>query len=349
MLNQVLSLTILSALAAHGQIAPPLNAPAPKSAAPEITVTAVVASATGQFVTGLQPGDFTLLDNKVPLPITSFRELDAEKDPVDVILVVDTVNTDYQYLVTARDDLDKFLHTDGGHLGHYTSLVVFKNVGTQMQQNFTSSGTALSARLDKNTTDLRTLRPGAVSGNVERLQLSLALLSEIAKAQADRPGHKLVIWISPGWPLIADPETVLSAAQQDQIFSTIVTLSKALREANVTLYNVDPLGTVDAGVKSFFYKDYLGGISKPSQTLPGNLSLQVLATQSGGLVLNSLNDVSQLLEQCFHDGDHLYELTFNAPAAKHPDEYHHLELKLNRPGGVVRTRDGYYAQPARHP
>jgi VWFA-related protein len=256
---------------------------------------------------------------------------------------VDTVNTDYDQLVNAREQIDKFLLAGGGRLAHYTSLVIFKNTGTQMQENFTTNGAALSAMLDKNTTSLRTMRAGALAGNVERLQLSLALLTEIAKHQADRPGRKSVIWISPGWPLLADPEMVLNAAQQEQLFSNIISLSGRLREAGVTLYNINPVGVADSGVRSFYYTDYLKGVSKPGETNPANLSLQVLAIQSGGLVLIS-NDVTALLRQCVNDADHLYEFSFHAPPGRHPDEYHHLQLKVSNPGLVVRTRDGYYAQ-----
>jgi hypothetical protein len=39
-------------------------------------------------------------------------------------------------------------------------------------------------------------------------------------------------------------------------------------------------------------------VSEPSQVNPGNLALQVLATQSGGLALNMSNDVASLLQKC---------------------------------------------------
>ena len=74
----------------------------------------------------------------------------------------------------------------------------------------------------------------------------------------------------------------------------------------------------------------------------GDLSLQVLAAQSGGLVLNGSNDLTALLEQSVADGQAYYELSFDPPRADHPDEYHHIEVQVEQarfncphPGGLL--------------
>jgi hypothetical protein len=38
-------------------------------------------------------------------------------------------------------------------------------------------------------------------------------------------------------------------------------------------------------------------------------------------------------------------LTFNAPPAAHANEYHGLEVAIDKPGLTARTRTGFYAQP----
>jgi VWFA-related protein len=79
--------------------------------------------------------------------------------------------------------------------------------------------------------------------------------------------------------------------------------------------------------------------------LIGNLGLQVLAIQSGGLSLNLSNDIAGALTQCLADSAPYYEISFVAPASSQRDEYHHLEIKIAKPGLTARTRQGYYAQP----
>ena len=170
-------------------------------------------------------------------------------------------------------------------------------------------------------------------------------LGEIAIREADRPGRKLILWISPGWPLLSGPRIELTSKQQDQLFATIVGLSTQLRQARITLYSIDPLGSGEGVGRTFYYQEFLKGVSKENQVVVGDLSLQVLATQSGGLALSSSNDVVSLLQQCMADTEAYYAISFDPAPADHRDEYHSLEIRLSKPGLTARTRQGYYAQP----
>jgi hypothetical protein len=73
--------------------------------------------------------------------------------------------------------------------------------------------------------------------------------------------------------------------------------------------------------------------------------LQVLAAQSGGLVLNSTNDLASAIADCVSDADAFYVLSFDSARADHANEFHALEVKVDKPGLTARTRMGYYAQP----
>jgi VWFA-related protein len=155
----------------------------------------------------------------------------------------------------------------------------------------------------------------------------------------------MIFWVSPGWPILSGPRIDLDYKQQNQIFSSVVGLSTELRRARITLYSVDPLGTNEGVARTFYYQDFLKGVSKPRQVNVGDLSLQVLAIQSGGLALASSNDVTQLLEKCMADTGAYYELSFVPAPADHRDEYHNLLVQVAKPGLTARTRTGYYAQP----
>jgi hypothetical protein len=119
-----------------------------------------------------------------------------------------------------------------------------------------------------------------------------------------------------------------------------------LRQANITLYSVDPLGTSDdVGLRTSYYEQFLKGITKPSQVYIGNLAQQVLSRQSGGLVLNSNNDVAGEITKCLADATNYYIITFEGLPGDGPNEYHALQVKVDKPGLTARTRYGYYAQP----
>jgi hypothetical protein len=50
--------------------------------------------------------------------------------------------------------------------------------------------------------------------------------------------------------------------------------------------------------------------------------------------------------RCYEQGELFqYELTFNAPDDARPNEYHRVCVKVDKPKLLIRTRDGYYAQP----
>jgi hypothetical protein len=93
------------------------------------------------------------------------------------------------------------------------------------------------------------------------------------------------------------------------------------------------------------YREFLKGVSKPDRALIGNLGLPVLAVQSGGLVLHSDNDVAGLLRSCTIDAAPFYEISFVSAPAGHLDEYHHLEVRVAKPGLIARTHQIYYTRP----
>jgi len=312
---------------------------------PAIHLDVVVTPKSGLPVAGLQQQDFTVLDNTVPQTITSFRAFSSSDAPVEVILLIDAVNTGYQTIAYERNQIDGFLHANGGKLAHPVKLAIFGDNGTQIQNTFSTDGNAIANSLDKQTVALRTIRRSqGFYGAVDRFGLSMKALAQLASVEATHPGRKLVLWVSPGWPLLSGPGVQLDGKQQQQLFNAIVTSSTQLRQARITLYNINPLGTAENTANVFYYQQFLKGVSKPYQVSGGNLALQVLAAQSGGLVLNSSNDVTALLQQAFADGDAWYELSFE-PARSEPNEYHHLEIRVDKPGLTARTRQGYYAQP----
>ncbi len=310
-----------------------------------VSLDVVVTAKSGPPVGDLQQADFRILDNKAPRPIVSFRAVTATQGPIHIFVVMDAVNSPFQRLAYVRQQIDKFLHANGGRLAQPVSLAFFTDKGTEVGQNFTTDGNQLSEVLEHYESGLRSIHRSSQWEANDRFQLSLNALGGLVAQAAKLPGRKLIFWVSPGWPLLAGPGVHLDGKQTNQIFSTIVGVSTQLRQAGVTLYAVDPLGAAEGVGRQFYYEDFLKGVSKPGQVSLGDLSLQVLAQQSGGFALHGDNDISALLEKCMLDAGAYYELSFDVPPADHRDEYHSLEVQVMKPGLTARTRTGYYAQP----
>jgi VWFA-related protein len=319
--------------------------PPTPAAAATIDLDVVVTPRTGPPVADLQQQDFTVLDNKSPQHITSFHAFGGSQAPIQVILVIDAVNLPYERIAYERGEIDKFLHANGGRLAYPTSVAFFTDKGIQVQQGFSTNGIELSSSVDSYAVGLRDIRRSSQFEASDRFQLSINALRSLVGSVADRPNRKIVLWISPGWPLLSGPGVYLDSRQQNQLFSTVVDLSTQLRQAHVTLYSVNPIGAEESVGRTFYYQDFVKGVAKPGQVQVGDLSVQVLATQSGGLVLNGSNNITGLLEQCLADTEAYYELSFSPAPSDHRDEYHHLTIQVAKPGLTARTRDGYYSQP----
>jgi len=350
--SSLLLILILSCAAATfaQQSPPPSSAPASAPTGPgnrRITLDVVVTPKSGPPVGDLQQQDLTVLDNKSPQTIASFRAVTGRDAPIEAILVIDTVNTDYDRISYARIQIDKFLRAEAGRLAYPIAIAVVSDKDVQiLGGSFSTDGNALATALDKDEIGLRMItRSTGYYGATERLQISLHALHQLVASEAPRPKRKIMLWISPGWPLLSGPNTMLDSKEQQQIFADIVSFSNQLEQARVTLYSINPLGTNESLTQESYYKDFLKGVSKPSQVLIGDLGLQVLAVQSGGLSLNLSNDIAGALTECLADSAPYYEISFVAPPSAQRDEYHHLEIKIDKPELTARTRQGYYAQP----
>ena len=314
-----------------------------------ISLDVVVTDKSGNPVPDLQQQDFTLLDDKQPQTILSFHATDQTSKPDDpplqAIFLVDAVNTGFDSTSLERQHLEKFLRQDGGHLPIPMSLVFLTDT-SQGQVPATRDGNALADALNAHQTGLRALgNPRGFQAEIDRFQISIKGLERLVSHVAPEPGRKLIVWLSPGWPLLSGARVNVTAKDQEVLFNRVVHLSAALREARITLYSVNPLGVAEAGsFGAFYYESFLKGVTSADKVQTGDLGLQVLATQSGGRVLTTSNDVAGSIASCLLDAKAFYTISFDSPLADHPNEYHDLQIKIGKPGLTARTQTGYYAQ-----
>jgi VWFA-related protein len=341
--------------------------PAPNPEAPQgrIGLDVLVTDASGHPVAGLKQQDFALLDNKKPQPILSFRAVDGtagygaapaavgtgSEPPVEVILLVDAANNLLHNVAYERYQIDRFLTQNGGHLSQPVSLMLFTDQGVQAQPQPTMDGNAVAKAFDKAGASIHTIPVTGGYNAIERMQLSLKTLRMIAAVEAGKPGRKLLIWIGPGWPMLAGPGYQQSERSRRSEFNVIVEISQLLREARITLYNInafDP-GSSAQLMRRDFYKDFLNPVKSARETQPGNLSVPVFAVHSGGRIFNASGDLAAFINSCVAEAKAYYTISFDPARAEHTDEYHALEVEVYKPGLTARTNAGYYAEPLPKP
>jgi VWFA-related protein len=341
-------LVLLPAIAAAQAPAGPSASPdSGQSAAPTMTLNVLVAPKSGVPTSDLTAQDFTLLDNKAAMPIQSVKAVTPSQVPVSLVLVFDEVNADYKTAFLQRDGALRYLRANS-KLPYPSTVAIFTDQGAQMQQSFSTDGAAMADALAHMPIDQRAITRGTSFGDFDRVRLSLSALHQLMQALSATPGRKIVLWISPGWPLLSGPNYTLDNRMARQIFEEIESISTGLRQADITLYNLNAAAVQEARETSA-YEGYLKGVQKPGQVVMGDVGLQVLACQSGGQVLQSSTDVSSMIQKALVDVGSWYEVTFAPPPPDKPDAYHHIEVKLDKPGLAARTRDGYYSNPSVNP
>lgn len=319
-----------------------------------IQLDVVVTDKAGKPVTGLDRSDFTLLDNNRPARIQSFQAYGgaaaAPAQPTQIILIIDMVNIGFEQVSYSRGGIDEFLRSDGGRLAVPVSIYWYTDTGLiplKGETAPTTDGNTLAAEIDATAGQLRMLnRSGGAWGAIERYQMSVQTLSTIARAAAGQPGHKLLIWIGPGWPMLDNPNMEMTQKDQREVFASIVQLSTELREGQMQIYSVT------AGMPNSYtyrYESYIKGVKKPSQANLPNLDLKVLAVESGGLAVSPSNDLASQIEQCAREATAYYTIGFTPPPADGPNEYHELKVRVDKPGLTARTDTGYYNQPQERP
>lgn len=339
-----------SALAQKPLDVPPVSTPAPVASSGPMTLDVVVTDKSGHAIRGLKQEDFTLLDNKQPAAIRSFvaHEIDApNNDPQALILLIDDVNANFSTVSIVRTQIENFLRSNGGHLATPAGVYMLTDSGLSQVTDISSDGNKLADTLHQKEGSLRDIpRSAGFYGGEERLEISLKALGGLGEYLGHAEGRKLVVWIGPGWPIFDNPNVIISPQQQRNFFSAIVGLSSTLREAGITLYAVDPLGTTDAASsRTFLWESFLKPVTKPTKSDPGDLALQVFATHSGGIVLAGSNDVTGEIEKCANDASAWYSMTFDPQRPDAPNTWHDLAVKVDKPGVKVRAINGYYAQP----
>jgi VWFA-related protein len=320
----------------------PLTAADPVVREGLFTIDVVVTDAAGKPVSDLTRSNFTLLDNDQPAEIRTFHGSLAAIEPApEVIFVLDAVNLSPQQLAQAESSVVHFLQRNNGRLDSPCLIYRLTRDGLFSSWEPTPDGNLLAKEVKRHKsprTVWRTGRnraPGPLGSWASKSQpnpLSLRGLGSIAIDQREIRRRKVVVWIGPGWPVNGG----------DVGFDEATELSTRLREARITLYNVNVWPNPD---QSFNYHDYIDAPRSQKDMQPSKMALQVIATQTGGLVLDSSGDLEREIERCAEEERSFYTLSFNPPHTSRMDEFHELRVQVTRDGLTVRAPTGYYNEP----
>ncbi len=202
-----------------------------------IHLDVVVTDGAGETVTGLEPRDFTLLDDGHPEPIVSVDAFGgiarAAPEPPLVILLIDTLDAG-AVEQEERRGVEQFLRKNQGRLAHPTMVFSLEDTGFWLDAQPSMDGNALAdavehlkrVRLLLGPASSFEVQPGtqpiAGLGRIDNEYSlfpplsGLKALGWIATAERRKAGRKLLLWVGPGVGMgsgaYPDRRYVLSAA-----------------------------------------------------------------------------------------------------------------------------------------
>lgn len=318
-------------------------------------------------VKGLTADDFTILEGGKPQPIVAFSSIDVpgpvpysaawmRDAPLDVVsnvetprlvtIVMDDAYTGRSPNVMARaKDIARAAINQLGPRDLASVVFTFSGRG----QNFTADRSQLMRAVDSYVPKVDTggfptvCDPKIRSCDIEALAKVASMLASAP------PGRKLVILVSGGRAFdfgeVGDAGVPSSGVHRTEA-ADLVDAFAALQHGNVTVYSFDAHGLqsreiATRGFQPFEPPQPFSGVGSVS-ALSADESLQAFAESTGGRAVTNTNYPAADVATAFRESSTYYFVGFRSLTAGNPGDFRKIEVKLNRSGYNVRTRNGYY-------
>jgi len=281
------------------------------------------------------------------------------------VMVVDDLHTDMSRTPRVRAAARQFIEQ---HLGANDLMAIVHTAGaTDASQEFTSNKRLLLAAVDR-TIGLKTesatigrtqqalqdsslgrRNPGdpvADPNDAERqskARQALTTLRDVADWFATVRGRrKAILFVSEGIDYdITDFGNVGASLIMDY---TRETLAAAAR-GNVSIYGIDPRGLTNPGADAIELGSLpstadvgigLGDRSLQNELQLSQSSLRELSDNTGGFAVVNANAFATAYDRIVRDNSSYYAMAYRPPTGK-AGSFHKIEVKVNRPGLVVRV------------
>ena len=339
-----------------------------------VVLDVVVVDKTGKPVTNLDQSKFTIYEDKVQQAIKNFDPPARHEMPPGTtaeavvnsaadlpkigsapvnILVFDELNTPFNHLAYAREEMEKYLHSLPEVLPVPTLFVAAGNSKMAVLHDYTQNRADLLESVHKHTVDIDFTQMlaslnGGKSGKDNGMVATLGALSQIAESVKGVPGRKNVIWVGTGYNNAMDLNN-LSESDHDRVVSVIEQVTDRMLASRVTLYTIDPEGPARTDDANPYNIDptQVGTTAGNIGDFGDNMGFYTFAKATGGRVITGRNDIDVQLAQVTREGTEYYTLSYvptTTTDAARP--YRRIRVVVNDPSLIVMTRDGYFGGEA---
>jgi VWFA-related protein len=336
------------------------------------------------------PGEKSAVVAEMPLPPDTFSNRPKPQSSVWNVVVVDMLNTPAEDQVIARQALRTFARQIPS--GAPVALVVMTSASVKMLVPFTSNGTGISKLLDgdalfstrsplldiynaddelvleQSTKGLQSIKENYREVEMDRLQMrieqTLRSLDSLAAWLGHLPGKKNLYWLSAGFPLSAEPQTMRDGLENRTSERWLESYSRLQHEtdtrleaARVAVFPLDVRGNMGslrgidtADVNGALYAKpdgmvrYSDDVHQASQRIDSeHAEMEEIAQQTGGFAHYNRNDLTQQLSDQFSQAQTYYTLSYSPTDKNWNGKYRKISLKINGHSYNIYYRHGYYA------
>jgi hypothetical protein len=147
-------------------------------------------------------------------------------------------------------------------------------------------------------------------------------------------GRKVLIWFTPGIPLIVFPAAGVSPQGMTDYDKELRRTADLLNAAEVAVYPVAGQ-SVPASAAS--------GADKGPSAANGSTSASAVAEATGGVAYSSSNGLQEAVAKAIDNGSNYYTLSYVPPNLAYDGRFHAIEVEVERPGVHLQYRRGYNA------
>jgi len=168
-----------------------------------------------------------------------------------------------------------------------------------------------------------------------RALMTAQALESIARHLQGIPGRKKLVWMSSSFPASRTEQRMHSGhlmIDHQEFGREIDHAVRALNDANVAVYPIDPRDPYNAGLGA-----------------EGIDTMNIFAGGTGGKAFYNLGDIAAAIRAAVEDSEVTYALGFYPQNVKLDGSYHKLSVELAKKGFEVRARKGYYASDSKPP
>jgi VWFA-related protein len=191
----------------------------------------------------------------------------------------------------------------------------------------------------------------------QRLEITVAAFSDIARFVSALPGRKNLIWMSGSFPSAVFPDATQSTGAQNE-FNNAVYLEadvrvaqEVLKESRVAVYPVDVRGLQTN--PQFSAATRYTGPPKPSafgvQRGAEHATMDAIADSTGGRAFYNTNGLQEAMDTAVRQGSEYYTLTYAPSNTKADGASRKIKVVVKDPNYQLFYRRHYLADDAEHP